>query len=207
MNKVKEGINQYCGPAVLSILTGKSVDECSLILASFKGQVDVKEITYADLEAVLKKLRYQFTILDTDLSLYLAMMKVSSIPGFYIIGLPKHVAALEVTEDNRVFFCDNHTKEPIQGASSARMMQRVDKLIKVESKPEPVLVRSFVDIDKYNLHNIMSLHINRVNEYADSEDNTKKLIGHLSVKDNEELEMIWIALYKIWEGVYEKVSS
>lgn len=29
LNPVTQGFNKYCGPAVLSIVTGKSTDECA----------------------------------------------------------------------------------------------------------------------------------------------------------------------------------
>lgn len=108
MNKVITGENQYCGPAVLSIITGKTVDECASLLAAHMGINEVKEVTYNSLLAILQKPRYRITVMNPDdASLYSNLLIISSIPGFYVVGVKKHVVAIEVTQDNQIFFCDN----------------------------------------------------------------------------------------------------
>lgn len=42
MNEVKFGMNKYCGPAVLFILTGKDTDECASVISAVNGLVTLR---------------------------------------------------------------------------------------------------------------------------------------------------------------------
>jgi hypothetical protein len=205
MNKVHTGTNQFCGPAVLSIITGKSVDDCAGLFAQHKGVSDVKEITYADMHAILTKLRYKFTDIATDCSLYSCMVQVSSKPGFYIVGLPKHVGALEVVSSHEIYFCDNHTKEPIRGSSSARMSQRVDKLIRVELKPEPKLIGTEIVTvinEQSYMKDSVRFSISRYETYENPEDNVEIGLGTFYLKNKDEVSHVVEALSRYAKTIH-----
>lgn len=140
MNKVKQGQNQYCVPAVISILTGKDTDECARAISRVTGSSRVEGVAYTDTLEVLKRLGMQVTSEPqaSDQSLFSSMHYLSRIDGMYIVGVPGHVVAIEVKE-HKVYLCDNHTKEPISGAASARLGQRVDKVYKVSVPPPPTV--------------------------------------------------------------------
>ena len=49
LKAVNVGMNKYCGPAVLSILTGKSTDECARVISSINGSYNVAGVQLNDL--------------------------------------------------------------------------------------------------------------------------------------------------------------
>lgn len=141
MNKVKIGQNQYCVPAVISILTGKDTDECARMISRVTGQSQVTMVRYEDAITVLTKLGMEITLVPnaSECSLFTTMHFIAREDGMYLVGVPAHVVAVEV-KDHRVFLCDNHTKEPINGASSARLGQRVDRVYRVSIPPLPTIL-------------------------------------------------------------------
>ncbi len=38
LKDINFGINQFCGPAVISVLTGKSTDECASVIMAITGR-------------------------------------------------------------------------------------------------------------------------------------------------------------------------
>lgn len=185
MRKVKTANNPYCGPAVLSILTGKDTDECASIIISVTGRHDIKEIQVPELLKTLDKLKFKYILVDSDCSLYSLMIGIHKTDGMYIVVVPQHVVALEV-KDKQVYFCDNHTKEPINGAASARLGQRVMLCYRTEAKPDPVLLETKIQVEIGSY----SLYINRLSTYQNPEDNTSKYIGTIQFNNLDELKTI-----------------
>jgi hypothetical protein len=190
MNKVIEGMNQYCGPAVLSIITGKSTDECASILAEVCGQREIREIKLPDLIKTCKKLRFYVIERDADCSLFSLMHMIHNYDGMYIVVVKKHVIAVEVSEGN-VLLCDNHTKEPINGAASARLSQLALACFKVEPKPPAQLLEEKLiwSEHSYNSNQIfIDLKIESI--FQDNEDNYIRHVGYITARDRKELKTI-----------------
>lgn len=138
LKEVNLGHNQFCGPAVLSILTGKSTDECAYAIGRIRNNYNVKGVTNNDLLAAANNLGfYTDRVVVSGRSLYMALVQLSTNgDGIYIVMVPKHFVCIEV-KDKQIYFCDNHTKEPIKAASSARLHQVVESIYKVTRKPKP----------------------------------------------------------------------
>ena len=141
LNKVNEGFNKYCGPAVLSILTGKSTDECAFTISRVNGQYKVKGVLITDLLKAAERLGFTNERMESSGSLFRTLHSIAGADGVYIVMVPSHFVCIEVKE-KQIYFCDNHTKEPIPAASSARMMQRVDGIYKIFKKAEPVVEKT-----------------------------------------------------------------
>lgn len=141
MKQVNQGSNIYCGPAVLSIVSGKNTDECARVINKIRSKpsyTDVKEIySETELPKALDMLGFDIdrVNIDEDSSLLWTLHMICNIEGMYIIQVPAHVVAVEV-KDKRVYLCDNHTKEPINAANSARIGQRVAKVWSVRERPK-----------------------------------------------------------------------
>lgn len=108
--------------------------------------------------------------------------------GMYIIIIPKHVVAVEVTEDNHIYLIDNHSKSPLPAEGSARLSQRCDAVYKITKKAEPVFLKTEIKIEvsKYSKH----LNINAIDIYENSEDNINRSLGFIYHKDLEELKAV-----------------
>lgn len=195
MKSVNIGVNQYCGPAVLSILTGKTTDECADALSFVCGRADIREISLVELQACLARMRYEYKSIALDCSLYSLMHQISKEPGFYIVSVPRHVIALEVDSNHRVLLCDNHTKEPINGAASARLGQHVNQAFKVTPKPEPILLISElkVEIQRTNLSGIY-VSVVKEDTYNVAEENKRRTIGSFNAKDDTEIREVMLKL-------------
>lgn len=138
LNTANIGMNKYCGPAVLSILTGKSTDECARVISRINGHYDVKGVLLSDLLRAADKMGFDQIAITPAGSLFGTLMRLSiNSDGMYIIALPNHFVAIEVN-DKRVYFCDNHTKEPMPAAASARLLQKVTAVHQVIRRPETV---------------------------------------------------------------------
>src|SRR5215203_3104914 len=138
LNPVKIGMNKYCGPAVLSVLTGKSTDECARVISQINGSYKVEGVKLYHLMAACNRLGFDNESVEPLGSLYGTLTKIALSDGMYILTLPDHYVAVEVV-CRRIYFCDNHTKQPIPAASSARMMQKVSAVNKVFKRPEVVI--------------------------------------------------------------------
>ena len=137
MESVVTGDNQYCGPAVLSILTGKSSDECADIFRKVDYSYAGKEVSVGTIKKALDYMEFESNEIITDCSLFALMHQIVREPAMYLVIVPKHVVALEVTQEKKIWFCDNHTKNLIDAAHSARIGQRVSKAFKVTPRPIP----------------------------------------------------------------------
>lgn len=132
------GMNKYCGPAVLAVLTGKSTDECAYAISRITGKSRVEAVYLNDLLMAADKLGFDQIAYDKSSTLYGTLVRLVNDDGMYIVTVEKHFVCIEV-QDKKIFFCDNHTKEPMPAASSARMMQRVIDVHKVVKRPETVI--------------------------------------------------------------------
>lgn len=148
LKSVNIGQNKFCGPAVLSILTGKSTDECARVISRINGQYNVTGVVINDLLRALDKLGFDQKNIEASGSLYRVLTSIVKNDGMYVVMVTGHYVCIEV-QDKKIYFCDNHTKEPIPAASSARLgmpvlgvyqvIKRadvVDELPKPKPKPE-----------------------------------------------------------------------
>ena len=139
LNAANIGMNKYCGPAVLSILTGKSTDECARVISRINGQYDVVGVELKHLLAAADRLGFDNKIIEPAGSLYGTLIRLATNgDGMYIISVPNHYVAIEVNE-RKVYFCDNHTKEPMPAAASARLLQKVTAVNQVFKRPETII--------------------------------------------------------------------
>src|ERR1035437_10016730 len=143
---VNFGLNQYCGPAVLSALTGESTDRCAAVISAVSGKKEIKAIEQTHIKEALKRLRFDVT--DTDFggsTLYGTLYRMYNHNGLYVVMIPHHVVAVEV-KDNEIFICDNHTKTPLDIKQSARLTQRVELVWKVTAKNPPKFVKNEIEL-------------------------------------------------------------
>lgn len=148
INPVSIGMNRYCGPAVLSILTGKNTDQAAAaiyhVCPSYRGE----GVNIQDLLRALDKLGFNQEKVEQGNTLYGSLTRMVVRDGMYVVGLynddPKiaegHMVCIEVQE-RKIYFCDNHTKIPMPASQSARLLQRVKYIYKVSKRPDPVLLR------------------------------------------------------------------
>jgi hypothetical protein len=136
LKAVNLGHNKFCGPAVLSILTGKSTDECAYVIGKINGQYNVTGVQLNDLLRAADKLGFDQIFIEPGGSLYSTIVRNIQKDGMYIVTLPRHFVCIEI-KDKQAYFCDNHTKEPIPAASSARLGMKVVSIHKVIERPKP----------------------------------------------------------------------
>ncbi len=188
LKDINFGLNQYCGPAVLSALTGKSTDECASIIMSITGRAEVRAVNIEHLIKAFKRLRFDMTQINkTAYTLFGNLSHLSSQPGMYIVCVPKHVVAVEVTEDNHLYLVDNHSKQPLPAESSARLSQRCEAVYKITEKPQPKFERTIIIIEQLYNNNI---RIKASDVYENSEDNVIRHLGQFTYKDNDEMNAI-----------------
>jgi len=131
------GLNQYCGPSVLSALTGRSTDSCAAAIAAVSGARVVKAVQITHLVEAAKRLGFLTDPIPVPArSLFGVISAIISRDGFYIVMVPNHVVAVEIKEKT-AFFIDNNTKRAINAAASARLTQEVIKVWQIKPKPEP----------------------------------------------------------------------
>lgn len=164
LKPVTEGFNRFCGPAVLSILTGKSTDECASVITKINGKYNVTGVELSDLIKAAERLGFITKHVTPSGSLYRTLTSIIKNDGMYIVTVPNHFVCVEVN-DKKIYFCDNHTKEPIPAASSARLGQQVLALVKVtknpnfveHKKPEPVIIEPVVRVASPEFVEVMNL--------------------------------------------------
>jgi hypothetical protein len=148
LNAVTIGQNRYCGPAVLSILTGKSTDECARVITSINGNYRVEGVKLTDLLSAAERLGFDWENVNPMINLYTTLISLVNRDGIYIVAVASHFVCIEVA-DRKIFFCDNHTKEPMPAASSARLLQPVKAVCKVTKRREPVLLKAQYKADRH----------------------------------------------------------
>lgn len=136
LKEVNIGQNKFCGPAVLSILTGKSTDECAYAITRINGQYNVTGVLLTDLLKAADALGFTHQAVPANGSLYKTLTQLVHNDGLYIVTIPKHFICIEVN-DKKIYFCDNHTKQPMPASSSARLGMSVVAVHKVFKKPKP----------------------------------------------------------------------
>lgn len=193
--KTVVGMNKFCGPAVLSILTGKSTDECAAVISRINGQYQVRGVLLNDLLLAAERLGFDSKAVDSAGSLFGTIVRLVHNDGMYIVMVPSHFVTIEV-KDKKAFFCDNHTKEPIPAASSARLGQKVISVYKVTKRPEIVLppippkifmkYRYDVTLDETD----RSVCVDKIAEHVNSVDNYVKQSWAIGVDTYDE----WIEL-------------
>jgi hypothetical protein len=191
LNEVNFGFNKFCGPSVLSALTGESTDRCAAVISNVTGRQVIKGVTAGELKKTLLKLR--FSCIDAELggySLYRALWMLKEKNGKYVVFVPKHVVAVEV-KDNEIHICDNHTKTPLDIKQSARLTQKVDLVYQVERLSAPRFLCSNIVVEK----NYSSYTIREYGYYELPDDDTSTHIGSIYC-DKEKL-------YKIMEALSE----
>lgn len=188
LHSITPGINQFCGPAVISALTGMSVDDCANAISRVNGKTIIKAVDIADIIKTLKNLRFEVTEQRVQATTLFGIINIlSAVDGIYIIGVPKHVIAIRV-ENNQVLICDNHTKTPIDARGSARLSQKVDVILKCVALSPPKFLKSEIKI--VGMNRIGFIQVVRNNYYENKEDNTNIILGQFTYKDDEELREI-----------------
>lgn len=197
INNLREGYNKFCGPAVLSIITGKSTDECADVISRVTGEYKVKGVHIYDLLKAMKKLDMEYEQKDSSGTLYATIIHHINDNGMYIISTPTHYVVIEIL-DKKVYFCDNHTKEPIQASSSARLGNQVITIHRVWVKEvsKPVFLETTLEVAKVN----DTIHVYRRHFYENPDDNRTDSLGSISYKSDGELLFI---LDKIKEVISE----
>jgi len=168
MNNVTFGSNIYCGPSVLSVLTGKSTDFTAQVLSRVMGKSNITKVSVPALLQSIDLLGFKSEPIETlsDASLFATFHSIYNKDGLYMIILPKHVIAAEVISE-KVQVCDNHTKEPMNAAAFARLGQRCVQVFKVETKPVILEVSSRIVTTLTGLE----LKVERVTLWSDGKEN------------------------------------
>jgi hypothetical protein len=190
MTNLKEihGLNTFCGPAVLSALTGRSTDECASVIQAITGQTTIKGVYVRDMVRALNKLKFDIVHVDGGRTLYGTIIRLSNQDGFYIIVVPHHYVALEVV-NKQAYLIDNHSKQPLIASSSARLMQRVEQVLKVIKKEEPKFIGSQIRLDRVMdyKNNAVQLNIFRISRYENPSDDVEMKVGTINFKTIEDL--------------------
>lgn len=189
MRAVRTGNNPYCGPAVLSVLTGKTTDECAAVLSYVTGRRDIAEVFLSEIEAALRHMRFTFERRAVDCSMYSFFIQASQEDGFYLLSLPKHIVTIEV-KDKKIWFCDNHTKEPINGAVSARLGQQCHAAYKVEPKPDPIFLKEEIKIEVQKYMSSWKVDIYKEKIFKLAEDNSTTRLGSIVADTEADLKAI-----------------
>lgn len=187
LKEVNFGLNQYCGPTVLSALTGESTDRCAAVISAVSGRQEIKAVNREHLKEALKRLR--FDVSPTNFSggtLFGSLHRMHTHDGLYIVFVPHHVVAVEV-QNTEIFICDNHTKTPMDINQSARLMQKCEDVWEVSREAEPKFERTQIIIEKMYANNI---RIKAIDVYENHEDNVTRHLGQFTFKDNNEMNEI-----------------
>lgn len=193
LHEVNFGLNQYCGPAVLSAITGESTDRCAAVISAVSGKKVIKGVQASHLKEAFRRLRFDVININPvgvfSSRLHGLIMELSNSDGFYIIIVPGHFIAIEVLK-GQVYLVDNASKSPLPANSSARLMQRVEHVFKVIPRDTPKFIQSIIQVNE----NVNSIDIYRVNIFENDEDNTRVLIGNIRYSNKIEYQEIIIAL-------------
>lgn len=157
-----KGINQFCGPAVLAAITGKTTDEVARVVSAIVGRDRIKSMRWEEMLSALDSLGFDRTLVPgtTGHTFFSCISSIRNKPGFYVVGLPKHFVAIEVTTE-AIYFIDNHVKSAIKASQSARLMQKVDVAYQVIKRRDPVLVSSKIHVARSG----GSVTISRIHTY------------------------------------------
>jgi hypothetical protein len=191
-----QGVNKYCGPAVLAALTGESTDRCAAVISRISGKDEIKAVNREHLKAALKGLK--FDVEETQYggaTLYGTLFRMHAADGKYVVFVPHHVVAVEVKE-NQIYICDNHTKTPIDIKQSARLSQRVEAVWRVFAHPLPVFVKTEITVSRFD----NTIKISAFDRYEKAEDDVTRRLGSITCKDEKELEDCMYIIHSYYEG-------
>jgi len=186
LKEINFGINSYCGPAVLSALTGESTDRCAAVISAVSGKKEIKAVNRVHLAEALRRLR--FDVKETDFkgsTLFGVLFRMKQSEGLYVVHVPHHVVAVEI-KGTEIYICDNYCKTPLDIKQSARLMQKVELVLKVTPIDPPKFVRS--ELMVYKAWN--KITINKKNIYERMEDNTEFYMGSFQYENESELKFI-----------------
>jgi hypothetical protein len=197
LHEINFGINAFCGPSVMSALTGKSTDECASIISAVSGRQEIRAVSTSHLIEAFKRLKFDMIEVNrTGYSLFANLNNLSTKPGMYIVMVPKHVVAVEVTKDNHLFLVDNHSKSPLPAEGSARLSQKCEAVYSITKKPDPIFVETIITVDRgYN-----NIFINATDIYNPETDNVMRRLGQFTFKNDKEVEMILYRLHCYYES-------
>ena len=197
MDEVNFGMNQFCGPAVLSIYTGCNTDDCAEEIGKVTKQFKIKGVLPSDLMAAGKAMGLDFQEIEglAGRSIFWAgSVLTRMLPAMYLVTIPKHYIALEV-RDQSIYICDNHTKQEIELQNSARLSQKIERIwrvTKVSNYSKPYAV-------KYQLHAEMiggSTYIKKVITMSDGGIKINSL-GSINATSPTELQEIAYEIMKL----------
>lgn len=140
MNPIQFGSNRFCGPSVISAITGLNTDAVVREVNKLRNKsffTPVRGMYMHELQAILTKLDSN---IKTEMqgeqykrqSLFRLLFHLPD--GLYILQVPGHFILIESeTKDGitKKYILDNHTKVPINLGSSARLQQEVVLVVKV----------------------------------------------------------------------------
>lgn len=205
LKPVTEGFNKFCGPAVLSILTGKSTDECANVISRINGQYKVAGVLLTDLLRAADKLGFDQLNITPSGSLFRTLSEVcrwANSDGMYIVTFKSHFVCIEIKE-KLIYFCDNHTKEPIPAASAARLgdtvvaMHKVIEREKLPEPPKPILVSSEIKVYKYDNHDgSYMVKVNRELKYDIASYNKTEYLADFRINNDIEYSTFVNKVYK-----------
>lgn len=189
LNAVSIGSNKYCGPAVLSILTGKTTDECARVISSINGKYTIEGVTLPHLLEAANRLGFDTEEIPAASTLYGSLIRLVNSDGLYIVTVTGHFVCIEVSQ-RKILFCDNHTKEPMPAASSARLQQSCKAIHRVTKRREPVLTSSKVIALKHESHDEDEIRVEVVQQitYDIPQYNRNVIIAWLKFNNQSELD-------------------
>jgi hypothetical protein len=177
LKDVNFGMNTFCGPAVLSVLTGENTDKCAAVISAITGQREIRAVQRGHLKEAFRRLRFDVQVSPLSGStLYGTLFKLRIVNGLYVVFVPHHVVAVEVN-GQEMFICDNHSKVPLDVKQSARLMQKVEEVWMVRRRAEPKFIRSEIMISR-GFHETT---ITQVDVYENPDDNVSMPLGHIRV--------------------------
>jgi len=135
MNKVQFGKNEFCGPSCISAIAGINTDEASAVLSSITGRSKITGVYPSELEKAFNILGYNVEGIPSlaGSTIFSSLFQLHGKDGYYVFTIPGHFVAIELN-GNHKYICDNHSKSPINVSSSARLGQRVQRVVKVTKR-------------------------------------------------------------------------
>ncbi len=140
LRSVIQGENRFCAPGVISAILQISTDEAAELVNELRGKrltTAVTSVYGTETLTILKQngWDYEHVPHPRGYSLF-ACLSIMNLPeGIYIVGLPRHVAAISVEIINgkkEIFFIDNHSKSPINAVATANTFDRVTSIHRIE---------------------------------------------------------------------------
>ena len=201
MDELRLGLNQYCGPAVLSIFTGLSTDTCADAISRVNGKHKITGVIPADLIKAGELLGIEIKKNEafTGRSLFWSASAISHFVNTkWIIVVPKHYIAIEVDNEGNIQICDNHTKTPINLQNSARLSQKVEEVFKV-TKVRDYIVPKLTSIEWEINFSGSRVLISRIHKFDDGTAKLYQMGSFEAPLDKNQYQEIAFALMKLGE--------